>query len=998
MAAFDLLWTIWRTEVGRRDILTDEERRALFGVPEDRDAMVKLYTLSRADLDLVQARRSDANRLGFAVQLALLRHPGFTASEFEAPKRLIAFLAEQLGFPRTAIGGYGERSQTVTDHAREAMAALGMRPSNQGDLELMIEAAASAAWDTDRGTTIVQSILGALKSAGIALPTIGRIERAAIAGRARGRKRAYAALTAGIAPAQLERLDALLAVDEKTGHTPLAWLRDMTSAPKADNVRGLLERLKHVRSIGLDPQGAAAVHPDRFHQLAHEGRVTPVHLLARYRASRRHAVMTALVLEHEGRLTDAVLEMTDRIVGGCFTRGGNSKERSYVATGRDVGRLMRLFHSTIDALATAQDGGIDGFEAVDKAVGWDKLLRARPQAASIADLAEEDPLVRAADRWTTLRKFVPDLLEAVDFKASRGSTETVAAVAVLRELNKSGRRELPEKTPMPFKKEWRRLIMESGKPDRRLWETALMAHLRNKLRSGDVWVERSRNYRRFDSYLLPQSKVGPVAADLGLPATADEWLAGRARELDRRLKRFSARLAKGQVEGVSMVKDKISITPVRADEPKQAKDLAEKIGALMPRVRITELLHEVARDTRFTSAFTNLRTHELHDNENALLAVVLADGSNLGLSRMAEASQGVTVDQLTWTKSAYIRDETYQRALATIINAHHALPIATVWGQGTSSSSDGQFFRSGKRGAGAGDFNARYGVDPGFSFYTHVSDQDAPFNVKVISAATYEAPYVLDGLMHHGSALTINTHFTDTGGATDHVFALCSLLKYRYCPRLRDFPDRRLASFEPVSRYEDLKPIMGKRIKIDVIREHWDEIVRLVASLQAGIVMPSTMLRKLAAYERQNQLDLALQEIGRVERTLFMLDWLESPALRRRCQAGLNKSEQRHQLTGAICTFKQGRIADRTYEAQQFRASGLNLVIAAIVFWNSTYIADAVAHLRSIGEDVPDEMLAHTSPVGWNHIGFSGDFLWERAAKMGTERRTLNIPESRLAA
>ena len=982
--------------MGRRDMLTDEERRALFGVPEDREAMVKLYTLSRADLDLVQARRSDANRLGFAVQLALLRHPGLAPAEIEAPKRLITFMAEQLDLPLSSIRGYGDRPQTVTDHAREAMAALGMRPSNQGDLELMIEAAAQAAWAGDRGTTIVQAVVDALKGAGIVLPTIGRIERAAIAGRARGRKSAYAALTAGISPAQFEQLDALLAVDGKTGRTPLAWLRDTTSAPKADNVRGLLERLTHVRSIDLDPKAADAVHPDRFRQLAHEGRATPAHLLARYGASRRHAVMISLVLDHEGRVTDAVLEMTDRIVGGCFTRGGNSKERSYVATGRDVGRLMRLFHSTIDALATAQDGGIDSFEAVDKAVGWDKLLRARTQAASIADLTEEDPLVRAADRWTTLRKFVPDLLEAVDFKAGKGSTETVAAVAVLRELNKSGCRELPDIVPMPFKKEWRRLIMERGKPDRRLWETALMAHLRNKLRSGDVWVERSHNFRRFDSYLLPAGKVGPVIADLGLPATADEWLAGRARELDTRLKRFSARLAKDQVEGVAMVKDKISITPVRADEPKQAKDLAEKIGALMPRVRITELLHEVARDTRFTSAFTNLRTQETHDNENALLAVILADGSNLGLSRMAEASQGVTVDQLSWTKSAYIRDETYQRALATIINAHHALPIATVWGQGTSSSSDGQFFRSGKRGAG--DFNAKYGVDPGFSFYTHVSDQDAPSNVKVISAATHEAPYVLDGLMHHGSSLAIDTHYTDTGGATDHVFALCALLKYRYCPRLRDFPDRRLASFEPVSRYKDLKALMGKRIKVDVIREHWDEIVRLVASLKAGAALPSTILRKLAAYERQNQLDLALQEIGRVERTLFMLDWLESPALRRRCQAGLNKSEQRHQLTGAICTFKQGRIADRTYEAQQFRASGLNLVIAAIVFWNSTYIADAVAHLRSVGEDVPDEMLAHTSPVGWSHIAFSGDFLWEQAANLGRGRRTLNLPESRLAA
>ena len=984
--------------MGMRDILTDEERRMMFGVPDDHDALVKLYTLSRRDLDLIEARRLDANRLGFAVQLALLRHPGFPLAAFNAPDHLIAFLAAQLDIRRNEFAGYGERGQTVTDHARELMTLLGLRPSVEGDLALMIDAAKTEAWATDRGALIVRGVVSALSAAGIVLPTLARIERAAIAGRSRGRKEAYAALLAQVTSDQIAKLDTLLIVDEKTGRTPLAWVRDMTTAPKADNVRGLIERLRYVRAIGIDPASAEAIHPDRFVQLAHEGRVTPAHLLSRYMPSRQRAILSALAIEQEAKLTDAVLEMADRIIGGCFTRGGNAKERTYSATTRDVGRLMRLFHSTIAALETAQDGSVDAFEAVDHAVGWDKLLRARPQAAMIADLAEEDPLVRAADRWGTLHKFVPSLLEAIDFKATRGSSDTITAIEALKEMNKSGRRTLPDNVPMPFKKDWRKLVMEGGTPDRRLWETALMAHLRNKLRSGDVWVERSANYRRFDSYLLPAAKVAAVAASLNLPATADEWITGRARELDWRLKRFAHRLAKGKIEGVTLVGGKLSITPVRADEPKAASALAEKISALMPRVRITELLHEVARDTKFTAAFTNLRTQECHDNENALLAAILADGSNLGLARMAEASQGVTVDQLTWTKSAYIRDDTYHGALAQIINAHHALPIAAVWGQGTTSSSDGQFFRSGKRGAGAGDFNARYGVDPGFSFYTHVSDQNAPYHVKVISAATHEAPYVLDGLLHHDTALEIDTHFTDTGGATDHVFALCTMLGYRFCPRLRDFPDRRLASFEPVSHYGILKPLMGKCIKVDVIREHWDEIVRLVASLKAGTVLPSTMLRKLAAYERQNQLDLALQEVGRVERTLFMLDWLESLALRRRCQAGLNKSEQRHQLTGAICTFKQGRIADRTHEAQQFRASGLNLIIAAIVYWNSTYIADAVAHLRDTGEDVSDELLMHTSPVGWNHIAFSGDFLWERAAATLVARRELNYAPLRIAA
>jgi TnpA family transposase len=365
---------------------------------------------------------------------------------------------------------------------------------------------------------------------------------------------------------------------------------------------------------------------------------------------------------------------------------------------------------------------------------------------------------------------------------------------------------------------------------------------------------------------------------------------------------------------------------------------------------------------------------------------------------MAAASQGVSRDKLIWTADAYTRPETYAAALARIIDAHHRLPIAATWGDGTTSSSDRQFFRSAKRGDAAGDVNARYGQDPGLGFYTHVSDQHGPYSVRVMSATSHEAPYVLDGLLHHGTSLRIGTHYVDTGGASDHVFILCAMLGFRFCPRLRDFPDRKLAAFEAASAYADLSPIIGRRIKEDVIREHWDDILRLVASLKAGTVLPSAMLKRLAAFQRQNQLDLALQELGRIERSLFMLDWLESPQLRQHCQAGLNKSEQRHALAQVICTFKQGRIADRGHAAQQFRASGLNLVIAAIVYWNSTYIADAIAHLRDRGQPVPQALLAHTSPLAWEHIGFSGDFLWDQAAATAGRRRQLNFRRPRAAA
>lgn len=342
--------------------------------------------------------------------------------------------------------------------------------------------------------------------------------------------------------------------------------------------------------------------------------------------------------------------------------------------------------------------------------------------------------------------------------------------------------------------------------------------------------------------------------------------------------------------------------------------------------------------------FTNLRTGEPCPNESALLATILADGTNLGLSRMAAASEGVTRDQLMWTHDAYIREDTYRAALASIINAHHRLPFSAVWGSGTTSSSDGQFFRGAKRGASGGDINARYGVDFGFSFYTHNSDQRAPYHVNVISAATHEAPYVLDGLTSHGTDLDIHEHYTDTGGATDHVFALCAMLGFRFCPRLRDFPDRRLIPLGQARAYPYIASLLGK-----------------------------------------------------IERTLFMLDWLENPELRQRCHAGLNNSEQRHVLTQAVYTFRQGRIIDRSHEAQQYRASGLNLVIAAIVYWNTSYMAEAVEHLRNAGESVAAGHLAHTSPIGWEHIAFSGDFLWERAAA-ASGRKALTLPAQTRAA
>ncbi|UTO19734.1 Tn3 family transposase [Acinetobacter sp. Z1] len=279
--------------------------------------------------------------------------------------------------------------------------------------------------------------------------------------------------------------------------------------------------------------------------------------------------------------------------------------------------------------------------------------------------------------------------------------------------------------------------------------------------------------------------------------------------------------------------------------------------------------------------------------------------------------------------------------------------------------------------------NPKYGAEPGRLFYTHISDQYAPFSSKLINVGVRDSTYVLDGLLYHESDLRIEEHYTDTAGFTDHVFALMHMLGFRFAPRIRDLGDTKLYIPKSDIDYAALKPMIGGTLNIKQIRTHWDDILRLAASIKQGTVTASLMLRKLGSYPRQNGLALALRELGRIERTLFILDWLQSVELRRRVQAGLNKGEARNALARAVFFYRLGEIRDRSFEQQRYRASGLNLVTAAIVLWNTVYLERATNALRGHGRTVDDTLLQYLSPLGWEHINLTGDYLWRSKAKIG---------------
>lgn len=401
----------------------------------------------------------------------------------------------------------------------------------------------------------------------------------------------------------------------------------------------------------------------------------------------------------------------------------------------------------------------------------------------------------------------------------------------------------------------------------------------------------------------------------------------------------------------------------------------------LPLVDLTDLLVEVDRWTGFggrlehaAGAAPRKKDLRLH-----LYAAIIAQATNVGLVRMAELSD-LSYEKLAWAAERYLREETLKGAVANVVDFHHRLPLSSFWGEGSFSSSDGQRFPVTVRARNAQALPRYFGRGRGVTLYSWVSDQYSQYGTKIIPATVREATYVLDEILDNETELPIELHSTDTSGFTELLFALFDLLGLQFAPRIRDIADQRLYRVDGIGRTPGqgaVASLLAGKVNTRRILERWNDLLRVAGSLKLGWVTASLLIGKLQAKPRKNALTRALQEHGKLVKSVFILSYLSNEPLRRRINEQLNKGEELGALRRFLFFANEGEMRRRLPEEQTDQALCLALATNAVIVWNTVYMEAAISQLRSEGYPVDDENLRHLSPTLYAHVNPYGRYHFD---------------------
>jgi TnpA family transposase len=399
----------------------------------------------------------------------------------------------------------------------------------------------------------------------------------------------------------------------------------------------------------------------------------------------------------------------------------------------------------------------------------------------------------------------------------------------------------------------------------------------------------------------------------------------------------------------------------------------------LPRLDLPELILEMNARTSFASSFTHASegASRAENIATSVSAVLLAEATNTGFEPLVRLDiAALRRSRLSWVKQNFLRAETITAANAALVAAQNAVPLAKMWGGGEVASADGLRFVVPIRTIHSGPNPRYFGRERGVTWYNMASDQYSGLGAITVPGTLRDSLHLLSVVLEQETELNPTEIMTDTAGYTDSMFGIFHLLGYQFSPRIADVGGARFWRIDGKADYGALGALASHKINIKLIAEQWDDLLRLAGSLKLGVVRAGGLTRTLQTNDRPTRLARALQEFGRLIKTLYLLRYIDDEQYRRRILVQLNRGEGRHEVARTIFHGKRGELRQRYREGQEDQLGALGLVVNLVVLWNTIYMNAALAQLRIEGFDVNPRDVERLSPLGHKHINMLGRYAF----------------------